>query len=104
MANLVIVYWRDIPAQVIVEKGRGRKKLSVKVELNDRFAKAIDSAAMNEGITGTDEYLSLWRRAVPVKCHEDLAAEAEKMANVLDEDYTKDRLLGLIKNGGLEVI
>ena len=104
MANLVIVYWRDIPAQVIAERGRGRKKVGVKVELNDRFAKAIDSAAMNKGITGTDEYLSLWRRAVPLECGDDLAAEAEKMVNVLDEDYTKDRLLGLIKNGGLEVI
>ena len=26
MANLITIYWRDIPAQVIAERGRGRKR------------------------------------------------------------------------------
>ena len=33
MADVVIVYWRDIPAQVIV--GKGRK--AAKVQLPERF-------------------------------------------------------------------
>ena len=37
-ANLIIVYWRDIPAQVIVKKGR----TSAKRELTLRFTEAID--------------------------------------------------------------
>jgi len=41
MANVVIVYWRDIPAQVIVGKGRrGQKRI-----LPERFEQAIDRAA-----------------------------------------------------------
>ena len=104
MPNLVIVYWRDIPAQVIAEKGRGRKKVSFKVELNDRFIKAIDSAAMNKGVTDTDEYLSNWRRAQPIACGEDLETEVKNMAMRLDGNYTQVRLLELIKNSGLEVI
>ena len=42
MPDVTIVYWRDIPAQVIVGKGRrGAKK-----PLPERFEQAIDRAAM----------------------------------------------------------
>ena len=55
MAAIVIVYWRDIPAQVVVETGgRGRRGGGVKRELAPRFAQAIDAAAMRVGATGTD--------------------------------------------------
>ena len=63
MAHLVIVYWRDIPAQVIAETGRGRKRQSAKVELPERFAVAIDRAAMRGGARDTEAYLAAWRRA-----------------------------------------
>ena len=33
MAQLIVVYWRDIPAQVIVKKGRD----SAKKQLDERF-------------------------------------------------------------------
>ena len=42
MAEVTIVYWRDIPAQVIVGKGRR----GAKVPLPERFEQAIDRAAM----------------------------------------------------------
>ena len=45
MADLIIVYWRDIPAQVIVKKGRQNAKR----ELQLRFTEAIDMAAMRSG-------------------------------------------------------
>ena len=48
MANLITLYWRDIPAQVIAERGRGRKREQAKIELHRRFAIAIDAAAMRE--------------------------------------------------------
>ncbi|MEO1195439.1 MAG: virulence factor, partial [Pseudomonadota bacterium] len=57
MADVTIVYWRDIPAQVIV--GRGRR--GVKKPLDMRFEQAIDRAAMKSGVTGTDAYLEEWR-------------------------------------------
>ena len=42
MHDVIIVYWRDIPAQVIVGKGRRAKK----IQLSERFEQAIDRAAM----------------------------------------------------------
>ena len=46
MAQIKVIYWRDIPAQVIAETGRGRNRRQVKRELHKRFALAIDEAAM----------------------------------------------------------
>ena len=41
----ILIYWRDIPAQVIVQRGRKREK----AQLSPRFQKAIDRAAMRAG-------------------------------------------------------
>ena len=62
MAKLTIVYWRDIPAQVIVKAGRQNAKR----QLDERFEKAIDRAAMRADLKDTDSYLSEWRRGEPV--------------------------------------
>ena len=45
MANRIVVYWRDIPAQVIIKKGR----TAAKRELSLRFTEAIDMCAMRTG-------------------------------------------------------
>ena len=45
MAKLTIMYWRDIPSQVIAKIGRR----SAKVPLGSRFQEAIDRAAMRAG-------------------------------------------------------
>jgi hypothetical protein len=93
MAHLITVFWRDIPAQVIAERGRGRKRESAKIELPDRFAKAI-------GAANTDSYLADWRRSDPVDCGDDLDAEAKAVADRLDAEYDAERLRALIKAGG----
>ena len=98
MANLITVYWRDIPAQVIAKERRN----SAKVELTPRFAEAIDHAAMRAGKDGTDAYLEEWRR-VSEPCDDDLQAVAAKAAAELEQAYDKDRLLELIKNEGNEI-
>ena len=69
MAQLQVVYWRDIPAQVIVKAGR---RNVAKRELSLRFTEAIDMCAMREGLAGTDDYLSEWRRGEPEQCGDDL--------------------------------
>ena len=51
MANLITLYWRDIPAQVIAERGRGRKRKQAKMELPRRFSVAIDAAALEADYT-----------------------------------------------------
>ena len=100
MANLITVYWRDIPAQVIAERGRGRQRKQAKVELSRRFAIAIDAAAMRDGADGTDDYLSAWRRAAAEPCGDDLAAEAAAKAAAIEADYPADRIRQLVANGG----
>jgi len=98
MANRIIVYWRDIPAQVIVKKGRA----SAKRELSLRFTEAIDMCAMRTGAAETDDYLADWRRADPVEVSDDLEAEAETAAAELEAAYDKERLVALVKGGGRE--
>jgi hypothetical protein len=102
MAQLITLYWRDIPAQVIAERGRGRKREQAKVELHRRFAIAIDAAAMRDGADSTDDYLAEWRRGAPVECGEDLEAEAAAQAAALEANYPAERVKTLVENGGQE--
>lgn len=98
MADLIIVYWRDIPAQVIVRKGRQNAKR----ELPLRFTEAIDMCAMRTGAGDTDAYLAEWRKADPVPVGDDLEAEAEKALAEYDAAYDRERLVALVKAGGRE--
>ncbi|MCZ4282871.1 virulence factor [Kiloniella laminariae] len=98
MAKLTLVYWRDIPAQVIVKAGRQ----NAKVQLEERFEKAIDRAAMKAKLRDSDSYLEHWRRSDPTDCGDDLEAEAKAMASKIEQDYPDSRLDSLVANGGLE--
>ena len=96
MPEVTIVYWRDIPAQIIVGKGRRGSK----VQLSERFEQAIDRAAMKTGAAGTDEYLAEWRKAAPYEADgapEDVVA---REAARIEAEYDKARLMALIDNGG----
>ena len=93
-----MVYWRDIPAQVIVKAGRQ----AAKRQLTERFEKAIDRAAMRAKLRDTDSYLAEWRRAQPADCGDDLEAEADAAAARLEADFDDDRLLRLVAAGGLD--
>ena len=97
MAQLIVVYWRDIPAQVIVKKGR---RDQVKIQLDERFEKAIDRAAMRGGARSTDDYLAEWRKADPVEVSDDLQAEADKASAALEAEYDLDRVKALVENQG----
>ncbi|WP_120498897.1 virulence factor [Kiloniella sp. EL199] len=97
MAKLTLVYWRDIPAQIIVKAGRK----NAKVQLHERFEKAIDRAAMKAKLKDSDSYLEHWRRSVPTDCGDDLDAEAQAMATQIENEYTDEKLDALVQNGGL---
>lgn len=97
MADLIIVYWRDIPAQVIVKKGRQ----SAKRELPLRFTEAIDMCAMRVGARDTDAYLAEWRRGDPLPVGDDLDVEADKALAEIDAKYDDQALKALVKQGGL---
>lgn len=96
MAKLQIVYWRDIPAQVIVKSGRK----TAKRVLPERFEKAIDQAAMRGQARSTDDYLAEWRRSDPVDVGDDLEAEAEAHAARLIEEFDEARLKQLVAASG----
>lgn len=96
MPDVTIVYWRDIPAQVIVGKGRrGAKK-----QLSERFEQAIDRAAMKVGAADTDAYLAEWRRAAPYVVEGDAAEVVEAEAARLEREFTPERIKALIGNDG----
>ena len=96
MPDVTIVYWRDIPAQVIVGKGRrGAKK-----QLTERFEQAIDRVAMKVGAADTDAYLAEWRKAAPYTVDGDPAEIVEQEASRLEDEFSKDRLIELIANDG----
>ncbi|MGB0606969.1 MAG: virulence factor [Paracoccaceae bacterium] len=96
MPEVTIVYWRDIPAQVIV--GRGRK--GAKRQLAERFEQAIDRAAMKSGLAGTDDYLSEWRKVQTATIEGDAVAIAEAEAERLEAEYDHELVKTLIANNG----
>jgi len=100
MASITVIYWRDIPAQVVAEEGRGRNRQQAKVEMPRRFALAIDEAAMRDGADSTDDYLAEWRKAEPEPCEADLDAAAKARAMELDQQYDQNMLAALVANGG----
>ncbi|MEM6481859.1 MAG: virulence factor [Pseudomonadota bacterium] len=96
MVDVTIVYWRDIPAQVIVGKGRR----GAKVQLPERFEQAIDAAAMRTGAAETDAYLAEWRKAAPYSVDGEPQEVATAEAARLETEYDRDRVRDLIKNDG----
>jgi hypothetical protein len=97
MANLIIISWRDIPAQVLVKRGRE----TAKVQLSARFQEAVDRAAMRAGKGSSDAYLADWKRSAPKPCGDDLAAEAAAEAARLEAAFTDADLEALIRAKGL---
>ncbi|WP_170481950.1 virulence factor [Ruegeria arenilitoris] len=96
MPDVTIVFWRDIPAQVIVGKGRrGAKR-----QLEERFEQAIDRAAMKVNAKDSDAYLAEWRKAEPFEVEGDPSEIAEAEAVRLETEYDQDRIKLLIANDG----
>lgn len=96
MAQLIVVYWRDIPAQVIVKRGR----TAAKRQLAERFEQAIDRCAMKVGARDTDSYLAEWRRGEPVEVEGDLEELAAAEAERIERSFDSERIKTLIANDG----
>jgi hypothetical protein len=96
-AELIVIYWRDIPAQVTARQGRSK----VSVQLSDRFQIAIDKAAARAGKHTTDDYLEEWRRE-STPCDGDLQHNVETVSTSLESGYDDARLERLVRSGGLE--
>ena len=96
MPDVVVVFWRDIPAQVMVGKGRRGSKR----QLEERFEQAIDRAAMKVNAKDADAYLAEWRKAAPYPKEGEPDAIVEAEALRLEAEYDNDRLKALIAKDG----
>ncbi len=122
MADVVYVYWRDIPSQIILRESRREQ---YKRLLSERFEKAIDQAAMRSKQHGTEDYLALWRKTAP-RPVADIEAEIrdqegenreenreesqedtrnallDRLQRAMEAAYPPERLRELVQQGGLE--
>ena len=98
MAQLILTYWRDIPAQITVKKRRE----AARRELPLRFTEAIDACAMRVGAKDSDAYLAEWRRGDPIDVSDALDDEADRAAAQIEKDYPRERLVALAANEGRE--
>ena len=96
MPDVTIVYWRDIPAQVIVGQGRRGSK----APLPERFEQAIDRCAMKIGAKDADAYLAEWRKVPSGEVEGDQDELARDIAAKLDAEYALTRIKALIENEG----
>ncbi len=97
LVKKTLIFWRDIPSQVIVQRGRIREKAM----LSQRFQEAIDRAAMRAGKGSSDAYLSEWvRKASTVDTDADLGALVAEEAGRLEAGISDELLLQLIRNKG----
>jgi hypothetical protein len=98
VGQLIIISWRDIPAQVIVKRGRE----TAKVPLSARFQEAVDRAAMRAGKGSSDAYLADWKRSPPRPCGDDLRAVADAEAAILEARYSDEDLERMIRAKGVD--
>jgi Virulence factor len=97
MAQLIRIWWRDIPMQVIAREGRQTEKRV----LDKRFQFAVDKAAMNAGKKSYGDYIEEMRRdELPIEVGDGLAAAADAEVARIDSVYTKQKLHALIASGG----
>ena len=95
--SLTVIWWRDIPAQVIARDGRR----SSKAVLHPRFQVAIDKAASRAGKRAYSEYIEEWRK-VARACGDDIEQAVTEEVERLEATYDKHRLAELIQSGGVE--
>ena len=96
MAQITLVMWRDIPAQIIA--GAGRR--GVKKPLPERFEQAIDRVAMKIGARDQDAYLAEWRKAPPYEVEGEAEDVAKAEAARLEAEFDTARLKALIDAEG----
>jgi hypothetical protein len=77
MTRVQVLYWQDIPS--VVKAG------DVKRQLPEWFQQAIDRAAMEQDLLGSDEYLEHWEwrdhcehEGTPAEAVDEVAAELER--------------------------
>ena len=97
MAQLKIVYWRDIPGQVVIRKA-GR---STRIRLSARFMKAIERAGYRLKKKQQDALFEPWHD-VAQPFDGDVNLQARQLVQQLEEHYTEAVLETLIRASGVD--
>lgn len=97
-ATLTVIYWRDIPAQVIGTGSAG----SARMQLSEPFQHAIDAAAMRADLIEADLYLEEWRQESR-PCGDELDEAVATEVARLEAEFAPDILRQLIRSGGHRV-
>ena len=95
--NLTVIKWRDIPTQVMIKKSRREVE---KIQLNNRFMEAVDSAASVADATDSDAYLTDWKNEVIEIPDGDLKGPVANKAAELESAFTQEILMNYVNNGG----
>ncbi|MDA7438319.1 virulence factor [Candidatus Pseudothioglobus singularis] len=95
--KLTVIKWRDIPTQVMIKKSRREVE---KLQLDNRFMEAVDSAATLGDSTDADAYLTDWHNEVTEIADGDLKEPVETKAAELEAEFTDEVLLSYVNNAG----
>ena len=97
-AQKITVFWRDIPTQINIKRGRTKGKAL----FSARFHEAVDRAAMRAGMGDTDSYVQQWRQEMtPIECGGDLDARAMEEMTKVEAEFPESVLDEMVKNGGV---
>jgi len=95
--SVVVIMWRDIPAQVNAQSGRDRHQ----VMLSAKFQRAVDRAKRKAGIYTAEEDVAQWRR-ISLPLTGTLEESAQREAERIEGEFSRERLGVLAFAGGYE--
>ncbi len=97
MAQLKVVYWRDIPGRVVIREGRR----STRLNLSARFMHAIERASYRLKKKQKDAMFEPWHD-VDQPLQGDIRQQAQSLLQQLEEQYTEEVLENLIRASGID--
>ncbi len=97
MAQLKIIFWRDIPGRVVIREGRR----STRLRLSARFMKAIERASYRLKKTQQDAMFEPWHD-VSQPLAGDINEQARQLVQQLEQHYTEEVLETLIRASGVD--
>ena len=96
MSQLKVVFWRDIPGQVVYRDGGRNRRL----RLSPRFFRAIERATYRLRKTGEDALFDPWHDVAQIVSG-NVREQAVKLVEQLEADYTDDILDSLVRARGI---
>ena len=97
MAKLKIVYWHDIPGQIVMRIGRRNERL----RLSGKFSEAIDRASNRLKKQGKDALFDPWK-VVDQAFQGNIREQAELLVKQIEENYNDEVLDRLIRASGVD--